>query len=148
MENFETIGDYLNKYNPFALKDEKNRILHFKDYDEIYLHVLKVIRKYCKRGYVELPHLVKFLTQFDDETVNDIVNAILRNHRGWSRDACYINWYHVRNEEERMQALLKGLHIVTETEFSWTSFQYAWLMFIEFNDKQNKKDDEDYKESD
>lgn len=142
MEDFETLGDYLEKYNPFALKDSKNRILHFKSRDEIYLYTLKEIRSYCKRGYVELALLVKHLTGFDDDTCFDLEECMHKENGDLCKNPLLLDWGDVGREKEKLQAIFKGLHEATETEFDWCAFEYAWAFFREWNNNYKMNDDE------
>lgn len=142
MEDLETMGDYLEKFNPLALKDEKNRIRHFKTRDENYLFVLKDMRKYCKRGYVELALLVKHLTGMDDETCEDVHNAICKIYGCEKDKPMFVDWSDAGREKEKLQAILTGMHTITETEFDWASFEYAWLVFRNWNDNYTEKEDE------
>lgn len=144
MENFETLGDYLSKHNPLALKNSKNQILHFKNYEAAYLYTLKEMRKYCKKGYVELPLLVKHFTGFDDETCEDISRYIKKHNSEWDKVPSLIDWNRVGYEKEKLEAVMKGLHEITETEYDWVEFECAWLEFRKWNyDKNMTHDDEE-----
>lgn len=135
MDNFETMGDYLDKYNPFALKNNKNQILHFKSYDEIYLHTLKEIRQYCKRGYIDLALLVKHLTQFDDESCNEIADGFRKLVQKEPDQPMFIDWLNIGYEKDKLIGILKGLHNITETQYDWPCGEYAWVLFRDFNEK-------------
>lgn len=139
MDNFETMGDYLSKYNPFGIKDEKNNVLHFKDYGEIYLHTLKETQKYCQRGYLELPLLIKHLTGFDFDTATDIAELVKKNDKTIPEGPLFVDWTDVGYSKERFVSLMKGLHELTETTFDWVMFEYAWLRFKSWNDNYNKE---------
>lgn len=140
MEDFETMGDYLEKYNPFALKDEKNRIRHFKTREDIYRFVLEDIRKYCKRGYVEVALLVKHFTQFDDDTCKDISEAARKEFADIRNEPLFIDWANVGREKGKLSALLKTLHLLTETEFDWASFEYVWIFYKEWVKEYNEQE--------
>lgn len=140
MEDFETLGDYLAKYNPLALKNDKNQILHFKTYDDAYLYVLKETRTYCTRGYVEIPLLVKHLTGFDDETCMEITDIIIRYNKSLKDEPHVIDWHRIERSKEILEAVVKGLHSLTETEFSWSSFEYAWVIYKQWIEKINGKE--------
>lgn len=135
---FETIGDYLEKYNALALKTPKNTILHFKSRDEMYLYVFKEIRKYCKRGYIEIALLVKHLTQFDDETCEEIAGIIRKQNSKMVNDPLFVDWQNVGYEKEKLIAIIKGMHYLTETEYDWSAGEYAWVLFRKFNKEYNE----------
>lgn len=139
MEDFETLGDYLAEHNPFALKDEKNRIRHFKTREEIYKFVLEDIRKYCKRGYIELALLIKHLTQFDDETCQDIANIGRKNYPEIHDEPLYLDWEDIEHQRGKLEAIIKTLHLLTETEFDWASFEYTWLYYKVWVINKNKE---------
>lgn len=143
MENIETLGDYLAKYNPLALKNEKNEILHFKNYDEAYLYALKDIRKYCKKGYVELPLLIKHLSGFDDESCEQLACYMREQNKDLDVETIFLDWRSIDRQYERLMTIIKVLHEPTETEFSWTSFEYAWMIFKQFNEKMIEKDEKE-----
>lgn len=132
-ENFETLGDYFEKYNAFALKTPKNKIMHFKSRDEMYLYVLKEIRQYCKRGYLEIALLVKHLTQFDDETCEQIAEIIRKGNSKLREDPIFIDWQNIGYEKVKLITILKGLHSLTETEYEWVAGEYAWALFRTWN---------------
>lgn len=132
-EGFETMGDWMEKYNPFALKNAKGEVLKFESREAIYLYVMKEIRKYCKRGYVELALLVKHLTGFDDDTCNDVADYIKRLDKRMKEEPLLFDWDNVGYYRERLQAIMKGLHIITETEFYWAEFELAWEDFRVYN---------------
>lgn len=141
--NFETLGDYLEKYNPFALKNSKNEILHFPTYSDIYLHTMKEMRMYCKRGYVELALLVKYLTGFNDETCTELADNMKKLNRDLSNEPLLIDWSRVGYEKEKLVAILNGLHDLTETEFDWAQFEKSWLTFRSWNDEYTEEQSED-----
>lgn len=138
----ENLGDYLEKHNPFAVKDEKNRIQHYNTYENAYLFVLQDLRKYCKRGYVDLVLYVKHLCGFDDDTCIEIAQLICKyqklNDCITKEQVVMINWENVRFEREKLSRLIKGLHVITETEFDWLSFEMAWLDFKDWLEKYEK----------
>lgn len=143
-----TLGDYLERFNPFGLKNEKGRILHFKTRDDIYLYTLKEIRKYCKRGYIELTLLMKHLTGFDESTCEDLANAARKYEKTLAKDPIFVDWSNVGYEKDRLEAIIKALHILTETEFVWASFEYAWIMFRQFNEVYTNNGEDNEKTSD
>lgn len=135
MDNFETMGDYLEKYNAFALKTPKNQIMHFAKRDEMYLYTLKELRKYCERGYIEIALLIKHLTQLDDASCEELALVIRKSQPEISVEPLFIDWSDVGYEKEKLIAILKGLHSITETEYDWCCGEYAWLKFREFNEE-------------
>lgn len=143
MENIETLGDYLAMFNPLALKNEKNEILHFKNYDEAYLYVLKDIRRYCKKGYVELPLLIKHLNGFDDESCEELARFMRNRNKDLDVETIFLDWRNIDRQYERLMTIIKVLHEPTETEFAWTSFEYAWMVFKQFNEKMIEKDEKE-----
>lgn len=135
MEDFETLGDYLEKHNPLALKNGKNEILYFKNYEAAYLYALKEMRKYCKKGYVELPLLVKHFTGFDDESCEDVASYMKQAFQEWQTMPVLIDWQRVGYEKEKLMAIMRGMHEITETEFDWVEFECAWNEFRTWNEK-------------
>lgn len=134
MNVFETLGDYLEKHNPFALINGKNEMLFFKNYEEAYLYTLKDLRKYCKKGYVDLPLLVKHLTDFDDDTCMEVAEYMTQSYKEWRDKPVLIDWSRVGYEKEKLIAILKGLHGLTETEYDWLEFECAWNRFTSWNE--------------
>lgn len=136
--DFEVFGDYLAKHNPLAICDEKEKLMHFKCYEDVYLHVLKFVRGYCKRGYVELPLLIKTLTVFDEDTAVEVANMAPKIAKEVADNPFFLNWERVGYSKERFQGIMKLLHTFTETEFDWVAFEVAWLRFSEWLTKHNK----------
>lgn len=142
MADFETLGDYLEKHNPLAIKNEKNEIMFFKHYEDAYLYMLKDMRKYCKRGYVELPLLVKHYTGFDDDTCEEVAGYMKKEYVDWNDTPVLLDWMRVGYEKEKLIAIMKGFHNLTETEFDWLDFECAWNSFREWL-KHDYKDGEE-----
>ena len=143
MEDLTTLEEYLHKHNPLALKDVKNKVLFFKDYNDAYLHVLKEIRIYCKRGYIELALLVKHLTQFDDGSCEDLQALMIKNNATLAETPLLMNWLDVGHEKERLQTIVEAMHEPSGASFDWVAFEYAWLVFRQWNEEQNQKDNEE-----
>lgn len=141
-EYFETMGDYLDKYNPLAIKDSKNRILHFKTYDDCYLYVLKETRRYCKRGYCDVALLVKHLTGFDEDTCEEVALAAKKETPELAEQPLLLDWTQPDKCTRKLAGVINGMHILTETDFNQYSFEYAYLMFKQFNDRYNAEEND------
>lgn len=55
------LAEMIQKYNPFFFK-EGNEILNFKDYGEVYLYALKLLKKHFPRGYIDVPLFLNIAT--------------------------------------------------------------------------------------
>lgn len=149
MEDFETMGDYFNKYNPFFIKDGKNRIQHFKRYDDAYLYVLKAMVELCNRGYVDFSVVVKHLTKLDDDSCIDLMNMAGKSFPAMRMNYILIDWEHVEKYRSELEIIIKSLHMISDTDFDWASFEYAWTIFVPWLKTyllKEQKDGEDNKE--
>lgn len=139
---FQELGEFLHTKNPFALKTPKGRFLVFEQYKDIYLHVLKEIRKYCKRGYIDYPVLLRHFTNMtEDATMH--YNDIAMKKYALLRETCIIvNWEQVNNHQELFIQILKAMHEVTQSDFDFNHFEMAWSRFLEYNENYGKEEKE------
>lgn len=140
------MGAYIERYNPFMYKDEKNRIMHFETYKDAYLQTMRFIVKDCPRGYFDIAVFMKKHCGMDDQTVVDYDRiATKTSHIFLINRILMFDWRKLNddgNNRKIMIEILRALHNITETTFSYEAFEWALEIFI-------KEDiNETYKEND
>lgn len=140
-DGFGALWKFLQDKNPFMIIDQKEKLMEFKSREELYLYTLKEIRKYCPKGYVEVPLLIKHLTGFDDVTCEDASKPITKFNSTLSYDKpIFIDWRAVGYDKEKLQAIFKTMHLPTESEFDWAAFEYVWMQFKAWLNEYNEND--------
>lgn len=140
-ENFETMGEWLDKYNPFAMKGPNGKIRYFENYKGAYLYTLKRIRRRSAKGYFDL--VLFFLDEVmnDRETAEDMVRLMGRKYPILRGDYLLLDWEDTASNEPKLTAVLKGLHMITETEYDYASFEVAWNEFKQWERTYEDADD-------
>lgn len=130
--NFE---DLIKKYNPFGIKDEKGESMLFENYSEVYKYTLEVISREFPRGYIDLSILLNKLTQQPFSVCKMFVKkkAFLRN---FGSNMLFDDYVLICTpgcgifEKEKIEALFKALHTLSETQFALGHFNVAWDDYI------------------
>lgn len=131
-ETFETMGDWLERYNPFAMKDAKKKVLYFPTYCEAYLYAMKRIRKRSPRGYFDMVLFLMDEVIGDKDTAEELTKDMGRLYLLLRGQCIMLDWEDKRETENDIATILKGLHTITETEFDYGMFEMAWLKFKEW----------------
>lgn len=122
----------MEKHNPFAMKDAENNVLYFEHYEDAYLNVMKVLRKECPKGYVDL---VLFLVEhcgMDKPCAEDYLKDMRKvDFDFFNNQFVIIDWLHVKREKDKFELILQGLHMITETRFLEGEFGKAWEHFVD-----------------
>lgn len=139
-ENFETLGDYFLKYNPFALKAKKKKVLYFSTYHDAYLYTLKRIRKRSKNGYFDMVLFVMDEIGMDIDTGVEICEIASKQYDLFKSEFILIDWEQIRYERETLELILKALHLLTDTDYSYEDFDFIWEEFIKWEAKNKTYD--------
>lgn len=130
--NFE---DLIKKYNPFGIKDEKGESMLFENYTHVYKHTLDVISSEFPRGYIDLALLLNKLTQQPFSVCKMFVKkkSFVRNFGSNMMFDDYVLICTPENgifPKEKIEALFKALHTLSETQFALGHFNVAWDDYI------------------
>lgn len=129
MDGYGLFAEHLEQHNPFGIKDAKGKILFFNTYRENYLYVLKEMRSYCKRGFVDVAVLLHHLSGFDEATCIEIETTGMKLFRILRNTPILIDWEKPDRYYEVTAAIMKSYHIVTDTQFDGTLYELAWNDF-------------------
>lgn len=127
-----TFEQFMEKHNPFALKDEGNNVLYFEHYEDAYLHVMKCLRKEAPRGFVDIILFLCDHSGMDKSCAEDYCKDMRKIDFDFFNNQFFIvDWLHVRREKEKVETFIKGLHLITETMYLEGEFGKAWEHFVE-----------------
>lgn len=149
--NIETIGEWMEKYNPFAMKSLTGKVRFFENYRGAYLYAMKRVRKRSSGGYFDM--VLFFMDEVinDRETAEDMVRLMGRQYRMLRGDYLLINWEDTAHNYSLLSSLMKGLHMITETEFNYPMFEMAWEDFkkweASYEDADNASEDSDSRDN-
>lgn len=129
MDGYGLFAEHIEQHNPFGIKDEKGNVLYFKTYRENYLYVLKEMRRYCKRGYVEIAVLLHHLSGFDEATCIEIEISGMKLFPILRNVPILIDWERPDATYNQIAAIIKSFHLLTNTQFDFAMFEMAWNDF-------------------
>lgn len=132
MQDFETMGDYLSEYNPFALKNPKGKVLYFPTYHDAYLYALKRIFKRSLGGYFDFALFITEENGFDLDTSLEIKASASKNNIFLRYSFIMIDWSDVGRAKEILAGIIEGLHYITESEYRYEEFEFIWEKFTEW----------------
>ena len=121
-------GKLIQKHNPFGFK-EGNEIKFFKNYGEVYLYALKLLRKHLPRGYIDVPLFLNIATGQPLAVCTEFArrSSFLLTINGGiflceSADG--------QMPKEKYERLMRALHVLSNTQFSQDYFNWAWEEFV------------------
>lgn len=110
------LAEMIQKYNPFFFK-EGNEILNFKNYGEVYLYALKLLKKHFPRGYIDVPLFLNIATGQPLAVCTEFTrrSSFLLTINGGiflceSADG--------QMPKEKYERLMRALHVLSNTQFS------------------------------
>ena len=122
------LAEMIQKYNPFFFK-EGNEILNFKNYGEVYLYALKLLKKHFPRGYIDVPLFLNIATGQPLAVCTEFTrrSSFLLTINGGiflceSADG--------QMPKEKYERLMRALHVLSNTQFSQDYFNWAWEEFV------------------
>lgn len=143
---YQELGEFLHTKNPFALKTQKGRFLVFEQYKDIYLYVLKEIRKYCKRGYIDYAVLLYHFTNMDDNATMHYNDIAMKKYPLLRESCIMVDWNQLWNYQELFMTILKAMHEVTQSDFDFNHFEYAWDRFLAYNEGYDEEEERNNKD--
>lgn len=122
------IAEMIQKYNPFFFK-EGNEILNFKDYGEVYLYALKLLKKHFPRGYIDVPLFLNIATGQPLYVCTEFTrrSSYLITING---GVFLCTGDDGTLAKERFARLFCALHALSNTQFSQFYFDRAWERFV------------------
>ena len=122
------LGKLIQKHNPFGFK-EGNEIKFFKNYGEVYLYALKLLKKHFPRGYIDVPLFLNIATGQPLSVCTEFTrrSSFLLTINGGiflceSADG--------QMPKEKYERLMRALHVLSNTQFSQDYFNWAWEEFV------------------
>lgn len=134
------LEELIERYNPFAFKDEKNRIEMYETYEKAYYELFR-------RIYAAGPKMVDAVVFCVDTwgmTLADAQRfvALWRPMMRKKDELFQFDWKDGGTERDRdLEVFARGCHLISETRFNKDMFSYAlerWLHDM-FNNNQNEK---------
>lgn len=123
------LTDFIQKHNPFGVKNEDGEIQYFKTYKEAYLYVFRLLHTHFTRGYVELPLLLHELTQMKSTECTRMMHLFKSE---WGKDEVRLMEYNFLCEEnsfEDLRIILRTLHRLSGTQFDEEMMLQARAVF-------------------
>lgn len=128
---------YIDEYNPFAVKDEKGRFMHFVSYVDAYKDMLYRLFKMFPGKYIDM---VLFLIDEYKFTEAEAVDEIKIWERRGFENPQLIDWFEPLYIHE-LRDIMVRLHGFTETSFKDDQFKLAYSGFSNEIKMFNKKEE-------
>lgn len=126
-----TFDDYMEEHNPFCMKDKDGKLNYFGRYEDAYLYVMKTLRKYHPRGYVDIILFLIDWVGMDKPMAEDYWADMRKEERELlAEQFIIIDWMEVKKQKDKLAAFMRCLHILTETRFNEVDFEKAWETFL------------------
>lgn len=127
---YADFAEMMEKYNPFALKNEKSEIKMFESYKDVYEYTLKRLYEKYPRGYIDLVLFVH------EECGIPFADAE-REVKGWRKvcpESIHLVEWHKKDaaRDNDLRSIMFGFHLITETNFDERQFKEALLYFDTF----------------
>ena len=121
-------GKLIQKHNPFGFK-EGNEIKFFKNYGEVYLYALKLLKKHFPRGYVDVPLFLNIATGQPLSVCTEFTrrSSFLLTINGGIFLCESVDG---QLPKEKYERLMRALHVLSNTQFSQDYFNWAWEEFV------------------
>ena len=122
------LAEMIQKYNPFFFK-EGNEILNFKNYGEVYLYALKLLKKHFPRGYIDVPLFLNIATGQPLAVCTEFTrrSSFLLTINGGIFLCESVDG---QLPKEKYERLMRALHVLSNTQFSQDYFNWAWEEFV------------------
>ena len=134
---YSDFAEMMEKYNPFALKNEKSEIMMFENYRKVYEYTLKRLYEKYPRGYIDLVLFVH------EECGIPFADAE-REVKGWRKycanSVTLVEWKKAdmaRNNE--LRNILFSLHLITETSFNEVEFKQSLVYLDTLISSENER---------
>lgn len=136
LTNNNELREFINKINPFLIRDDTGNLLVFKDYGECYLYTLKFLRDKFKRGFIDVPLAVYLLTRVSPNDARRIAKKL--PFLILASEIYLCPWEDKKsNPKFKAEQIMRALHSLSDTKFSTDFFNWAWDEFMKFVE-QNK----------
>ena len=121
-------GKLIQKHNPFGFK-EGNEIKFFKNYGEVYLYALKLLKKHFPRGYIDVPLFLNIATGQPLSVCTEFTrrSSFLITINGGIFLCESVDG---QMPKEKYERLMRALHVLSNTQFSQDYFNWAWEEFV------------------
>ena len=121
-------GKLIQKHNPFGFK-EGNEIKFFKNYGEVYLYALKLLKKHFPRGYIDVPLFLNIATGQPLSVCTEFTrrSSFLLTINGGIFLCESVDG---QMPKEKYERLMRALHVLSNTQFSQDYFNWAWEEFV------------------
>ena len=121
-------GKLIQKHNPFGFK-EGNEIKFFKNYGEVYLYALKLLKKHFPRGYIDVPLFLNIATGQPLSVCTEFTrrSSFLLTINGGIFLCESVDG---QLPKEKYERLMRALHVLSNTQFSQDYFNWAWEEFV------------------
>lgn len=120
--------DLIKKVNPFGLRTEDGAACTFENYGQCYYFVLKCLRAWFHKGFIDMPLALHKLTQMPIQDARRIAKKFpfisLHNE-------IYLCGWEDRNSnpKHRAEMIIRSLHTLSDTKFSTDFYYWAWDKF-------------------
>lgn len=121
--------DLVKRLNPFGIRNIHGEPMAFSDYGECYLYVLKKLHEMFPRGFIDVPLFLQSITQVPFATAKMFADKFpfLKTEN----DMYVCAWSEPdSNPKYKAEMLMRALHTLSETNFSYDFFNYAWDKFM------------------
>lgn len=138
--HYSDFCDMMEKYNPFALKNEKSEIMLFDTYKEVYEYTMKRLYDKYPRGFIDL---VLFVHEECGIPFADAEREVKSWRKFFDKPELLLDWNQPENREYLLRKILFSLHLLTETDFNEVMFKQA-LVYLEtyISTKSSNKDED------
>lgn len=129
------LGSWIMNFNPFFIK-EGNKIKHFNNYGEVYLYMLRLIRKHFPRGFVDVPLLMHIAT---GQPLAVCARFAKKSAFITTTSGGILTLEAIKGElpKEKYEKVMRAFHSLSQTNFSQDFFNDAWNTFLQDIGKEN-----------
>lgn len=118
------LQDYIEKYNPLALRDNEKKLMYFSFHSECYLYFLEWLFKKCSRGFIDPLLMLMDLYDLDNSEAMSIA-GVLKAKRYILSDPLLVMWARESDTVMTLRRIIQGLCYYTECTFEEPSFIIA-----------------------
>lgn len=117
------LEEYIRLYNPFAVRNEKDEMMIFKSYREVYLDMIERFYKASPRGYLDVVLFISDLYKMNLPNAEDTFRGMKKLGVTEIMQICWREMHGC--DDEALRRLLKGFHTISETRFDESRFRDA-----------------------
>lgn len=120
------IGDWFERNNPFMYKNEKNEVMCFNNYKDVYKQTLVYMKEDFPLGFFDYALFLKDRCGMDDDCCMDFWEyAVKRLPLFRLNKVIMVDMNNLRAEMGTLTSIFEALHFITETKFSHEALDWA-----------------------